>query len=534
MLEFLRIRNLALIQDMELEFSPGLNVLTGESGAGKSFILRALDFILGDKLRPDMVRPGQEKAQVEALFALPEGDMALRRELMAESGRSRLSINDSLSSQDKIRELRSRLVIHTSQHAQQRLLKPATHTQIVDSAVDMPIKQDWSEALSEFRQLSREKDELQDKTRQLAEKRDFLEYQKAEIDKVDPREGEMDELESRKQLLQDQAKNMEGMQRCLDLLHGEGSQVLNSVRDLQREAARLGESDPEITPFADQLEDFRHLLSDFDLALRQKPLPHESDTELESIESRLWELSQLQRKMNKPFSAILSMHREIEDNLSFLDQCQLDLQQLERRIGQVREQLEQASRKLTRARRDAAASLQQRLETGLKNLGFSDQVQVVFEFTSQEVVPGIFEERPRLMWVPNPGQSPQPLDQIASGGELSRFLLALVGLMAEEDLPTLIFDEVDAGIGGMILGQVGRRIQELAEKQQVLLISHWPQLACLADRHFQVKKMVQNNETFTQCMRLSSPEIFAELARMAGGGEQGQVLAQQLLEGQPS
>lgn len=531
MLEFLRIRNLALIQDMELEFSSGLNVLTGESGAGKSFILRALDFILGDKLRPDMVRPGQEKAQVEAVFVLPEGEMALRRELIAESGRSRLSINDALSSQDKIRELRSRLVIHTSQHAQQRLLKPATHTQILDNVIPQPIKQAWSESLAEFRQLTKEKEDLQDKTRQLSEKRDFLEYQKAEIDKVSPRSGEMEELETQKQHLQAQARNLEGIQRCLDLLHGEGGHLLNSIRDLQREAARLGEADPEVAPYADQLDEFRHLLDDFDLSLRQKPLPQESDAELEKIEARLWELSQLQRKMNKPFSTILSMHSEIEDNLSFLDQCQLDLQQLERRMGQVREKLEQSAQELNRARREAAARLQDRLEQGLQNLGFSDQVEVVFEFAPLEAVPGIQEERARLMWIPNPGQSPQPLDQIASGGELSRFLLALVGLMAEEELPTLIFDEVDAGIGGMILGQVGKRIQELADKQQVVLISHWPQLASLADRHFQVKKVVQSNETFTQCTRLSSSEIFEELARMAGGGEQGSVLAQQLLEG---
>jgi DNA repair protein RecN (Recombination protein N) len=156
---------------------------------------------------------------------------------------------------------------------------------------------------------------------------------------------------------------------------------------------------------------------------------------------------------------------------------------------------------------------------------------VVFELSATPLFDDIEEQRARLMWVPNPGQPPQPLDQIASGGELSRFLLALVGLMARDELPTLLFDEVDSGIGGVTLGQLGEKIRQLASRQQVVLISHWPQLACLADRHFQVAKQVEDSQTYSRCTLLSREEVCDELARMAGGGEQGRLLAERLMNG---
>ncbi|MFW6244111.1 MAG: AAA family ATPase, partial [Desulfovibrionales bacterium] len=281
MLEFLRIRNLALIQDMELEFHSGLNVLTGESGAGKSFILRALDFILGDKLGPELVRPDQDKASVEAIFVLEDEEIVLRRELTASSGRSRVFVNDGLSSQERIRELKPRLVIHTSQHAQQRLLKPGYHTSILDSSLPAEVLRTRSTCLEGLRGVVKRKESLQEKAAGLAEKRDYLEYQHKEIARVDPLPGEEEELEARRRQLQNQSQAQESLQRSLDLLHGPEEGLYDRVVALEKSLHGLVEAGHDLGGQAEALEGCRHVLSELDRDLRRLPLLQDWEKELE-------------------------------------------------------------------------------------------------------------------------------------------------------------------------------------------------------------------------------------------------------------
>lgn len=531
MLEYLRIKNLALIQDIELEFSKGLNVLTGESGVGKSFILRALDFVLGEKLQTDMIRPGKDKAKVEAVFALPDKEYVLRRELIAESGRSRIYINDNLSSQEKVRTLRPKLIMHTSQHGQQRLLNPSYHTHILDSFVSCDLLDEKNELVNRLKQLSKEKNELIQKAEEIEKQKDFLEYQQKEIEKVNPGLNEEEELEAQKEELRDRARWQENIDRSLEILHGNEGTLVDKLLELQKEISQLCSAGEEFCQFANSLEEFRHCLNDLDRTLKDQPVFQNSEQELEKIESRLWQLSQLQRKLNRPLKSILKLQEEIDNSFSFLDNCHLQLKQLERQEEELTQKLSDVLANINQSREKAAKELSQRLENELQNLGFSKELQVIFEFFQVELYANLKEQRARLMWIPNPGQAPQPLDQIASGGELSRFLLALSGLMSQNSLPTLLFDEVDAGIGGITLGILGDRIRELSYRQQVILISHWPQLACLADRHFQVSKEVVQNETYTKCQVLNKSQIYDELARMAGRGEQGVILAKQLMEG---
>lgn len=529
MLEYLRIRNLALIQDMELEFSSGLNVLTGESGVGKSFILKALNFILGDKMDVNMVRPGKDKAQVESLFNLGDQEYIIRRELTTNNNRSRIYINDALSSQEKVRQLRSNLILHTSQHEQQRLLKPSFHNQILNSLIDPDLLDKKDSLIAKAKEIREEKKRLKDKSDELASKREFLEYQQAEIEKVAPKEGEEEELEERKCQLKNQARAQESMQQSLDLLLGERG-LLDNLASLQKELLHLAEIDVNYQTKAQTLEEFYYFLQDLESELRQKPLFQESEQELEKIESRLWKLSQLQRRLKRPLSSILNLQQEIRDNLSFLDECNLTIQQLDKQEKELETELSKVIDQVNLAKEKKAKEFVQDLEGELSHLGFSQKVAAVFRFEEAEILPNISEKKGRLMWQPNPGQPEQPLDQIASGGELSRFLLALIGLLSREKMPTLLFDEVDAGIGGVTLAKVGERIKQLADKQQVILISHWPQLACLADRHFQIRKEFKDNQTFTLCTPLATDEIRQELARMAGGGEQGYIVADQLLD----
>ncbi len=527
MLELLKIKNLALIEDMELEFHPGLNVLTGESGAGKSFILRALDFIMGEKIQASMVRPGTHKAMVEAIFLADDQEMILRRELAAETGRSRFFLNDSLASQDKVRSLRDKLLIHTSQHGQQKLLKPGFHGLILDSFLpDKSLLTDRNLVLGQLVKLANEKKTLEVRLSSLSEKRDYLEFQRSQIEKVKPQKGEEEELISTREKIKRRAELAQSVQKALDILHSPETNLLDNFFELKKTLISLGENEPDYSAHAVELENVQALFEDIDRTLRSTDV--RADTmELEAVESRLWELAQLRRKLNRSLEEILSLGQEIEENISFLDQGELSLMQLRKREEKLGNELSETISELDSMRKKSALDLKIKLENELRVLGFSQHMRIDFEYSPEEIYPGIFENKLRLLWVPNPGQPAQPLDKIASGGELSRFLLALVGLKSEQNLPTLLFDEVDSGIGGTILNQVGQRIRDLAEDRQVILITHWAQLACLAQKHFLVQKNVIDRETYTFCQGLSAQESKQELARMFGG-ENGLKLVEEL------
>ncbi|ACV67323.1 DNA repair protein RecN [Desulfohalobium retbaense] len=533
MLELLRIRNLALIQDLEMEFDPGLNVLTGESGAGKSFILRALDFILGEKLQTNHVRPGADKAVVEAIFHLEGQEYVLRRELNSATGRSRVYINDDLSSQAKIRALRPSLIIHTSQHGQQQLLNPNFHTRLLDGDIPRELLGTKEDLLSRYKDILRRLEQLDQSTQDLDAKRELLEYQQQQIDQVGPERGEEEQLLERKTTLREQAASQQAVQNCLEILNGAGQPgALDLAGDLQRASQSLQSINEGLGEHAQHLQEWYEYLKELETELRSQPLPFDSTQELEGIEARLWELAQLQRRLNRNLDQICDLHEEIEATLSHRDQIGLERQQLERQSQEMHAELIQAVQEVNAAREHTASRLAEQLRQELVQLGFAEEIQIFFALHDHEVAPGIWEKRARLQWVPNPGQPVQALDEIASGGELSRFLLGLVCLQSTRELPTLLFDEVDAGVGGVTLNSVGQRLTELSRRQQVVLISHWPQLASRGQRHFQVAKEIVDGETFTTCHELDAQARFDELARMAGGDEQGLAFAQQLLHNQ--
>ncbi len=366
MLELLNIKNLALIEDMRLEFHPGLNVLTGESGAGKSFILRALNFIMGERIQSSMVRPGAEKAIVEAMFELDGQELILRRELVAATGRSRYFLNDSLSSQDKIQSMRDRLLIHTSQHAQQKLLKPAFHREILDSFLpERSLVNQRNLILGKLQKLSSEKNALESELSSLREKRDYLEFQSAQIEKVKPRKGEEEELTIRREKIKSRAELAEWRQKALDILHRPDTSLRDSFFELKKAVTHLAEHYSDFSAQAGELENVRILLEDIDRSLRTAETS--SDTmELESIESRLWELAQLRRKLNRSLESILLLEQEIKENISFLDQGELSLKHLSRKELELGQQLSETISRLDSLRQSSAQELKSRLENAVR------------------------------------------------------------------------------------------------------------------------------------------------------------------------
>lgn len=516
MLETLRIRNLALIDDVELEFCPGFNVLTGESGAGKSFILRALDFILGERVAADLVRPDRERAVVEAVFRLDGETVFLRRELVAKTGRSRLFINEDLGSQERLAELRPRLLLHTSQHGQQRLLSSEHHVEILDAFVeDGHILTAQKQACERIQGLLRQKAAVQERLAGLQERRDFLEFQLAEIRKVNPQAGEEEELLRQREESRQVDKTRLLATEAQGLLLGENG-LADTLTSLDRLLTSLGNEDENFRAHAQDVERFRETVAEMGRDLRGLASRQTQEFDAEQVEKRLWELQQLQRRLKRSLVSIVALGQEIEENLSFLDAGGLELKRLDKEEKAAAADLAQATALLNTARQEAANRLRRDLEQELIGLGFSEHLCVLVDFRAQTIHPDIDELRPRFLWVPNPGLDAQPLDRIASGGELSRFLLAVVSLRAKEQLPALLFDEVDSGIGGQTLMKVAERIRALANRQQVILITHWPQLARLADEHFAIRKEVHDQQTYTLCASLSPSERVSELARMNG------------------
>ena len=514
MLEYLHIRDLALIADMELEFSAGMNVLTGETGAGKSFILKALNFLMGERLGADMVRPGRERAQVEALFVRSGEELIIRRELIAESGRSRLFINNTLASQETIKELRAALLVHTSQHGQQKLLQPSFQAKLIDDWMDQPELLETRHALVKgLKDAAERKEALHARFRDLADRRELLEMHLAEIEKVAPVEGEEEQLEAMRAEWRGTEQLRRHYERAQMLLRGDETGLLEQLGHLERALELLARDDEEMAAHLEATTSFRQTVTELERKLRRPPLPQ---VDAEQIESRLFELAQLKRKLHRTLPEILSLRDEIQDNLSFLDACTLDIRQVEKQEKQLQSQLAETLSRLNPERRKAGKAFTEKLEAELMGLGFSQYVRVIADWSSVELFPGCSEDRVRLLWSPNPGQQPQPLDKIASGGELSRFMLAVVSVQEHSEEATLIFDEVDAGVGGLTLNKVAERLEALAARRQMILITHWPQLASRAFRHFRVVKDIRDGNTFTQCIKLDEQERKAELARMAG------------------
>ena len=529
MLEYLRIRNLALIEDAELDFAPGMNVLTGETGAGKSFILKALGFLLGDRLGADMVRQGAEKAQVEAQFLMDGREIVIRRSLLAESGRSRLYVDDALRSQECVRSLREQLLAHASQHGQQQLLQPAFQARLMESTLkdpDLLCRRD--ELLEQLRSVEARRKELRAREAHLLERRDILEMQQQEIDRVAPEAGEEERLEEQRAIVRAAEQTREQYELALGLLHGEEEPgLLDMLGRLERCLHQMARTDDSVSEDADAVTALRQQLSHLSGRLRRPPLP-EDMPDVEQMEERLYALAQLKRKLHRSLDEILELREEIRENISFLDACALDITLLDKEEKQLAAQLQEVLSALLPQRREAAADFARQLEEELRQLGFSEQVRVIPDFMPQEVWPGLMDEKVRILWAPNPGQAPQPLDRIASGGELSRFLLALMSVRPKAESATYIFDEVDAGVGGLTLNKLAKKLENLAEQRQMLVITHWPQLAARAQKHFQISKTIRDNATFTTCVPLDARQRHAELVRMAGGGQQGEALAASL------
>jgi DNA repair protein RecN (Recombination protein N) len=545
MLAELRIRNFAIIEEAALEFCPGLNILSGETGAGKTIILSALGLLLGGRASPDVVRTDAKEAVVEALFEL-EGEFALEglasrppdrgelviRRIIAEGGRSRVLIDSELATVQTLSRVGPALVQVYGQHEAQSLLRPESHETLLDRFARV------ENLLAQYRELHQlaqsRKTHLEDLTRRERERADLLDlarFRVTELEKAELIAGEDGDLQKERLVLANAAKLSAAAHESEEMLYGAEGAALDIIAKAEARLVEAAEIDPALAQTLETLRTSRANLEETAHSLRTYSDRIEADpARLEEIDARLQELLRLKRKYGGSLDEAIATLEKSRAEIAELENVAVSKHQAEVQLDRALDDLLAAAKKLSAERKRGAIELKRKMEAELKTLGMRAPV---FEANFARVASaegamardGIAMGPTGIDVVefylsPNLGQPPMPLARIASGGELSRVMLALKRLEAQRrGVATMIFDEVDAGIGGEIAQVVGRKLKELAKYHQILCVTHLPQIAAFADRHFHVEKEERRGATRSIVRQLEQAERADEIARMLGGAE---------------
>lgn len=525
MLRFLAIRHLAVIDSLELEFEPGLNVLTGETGAGKSILVGAVGLLAGGRASADLVRTGADHASVEAIFEEPDGtELIVRRDVSAQSGRSRAFLNGALVTSATLRDHATRLVDLHGQHEHQRLLDPATHLDLLDTFADLSGERDRvRQAFGRWQALRAEQDRLARRMLERGQRAEFLEFQLAEIRRIAVRPGEDEELSASRQIL----ANAERLQRlCAEaytLLYDGETAALTTLSAVWKKVADLAGIDPQFQSHLHARDSIKPQLEDLAYFLRSYIDEVEASPDrLQAVEDRLAALERLKRKHGPTLADVLRTAVEFERELEQINGSEERASQVGADLDAARAAYLREADGLAGRRREVAVEFSRQLEAALADLAMAG-TRCEVRFADDRGESG-WSERGRddaeFHLSPNPGEELRPLARIASGGELSRIMLAIKTLASTDDPgKTLVFDEVDAGIGGTVADVVGARLRALGERAQILCITHLPQIAAHGIAHYGIAKEVRDGRTMTRVARLTPREREGELARMMAGAE---------------
>jgi len=533
MLTDLIIKNVAIIEELHVGFLPGLNILTGETGAGKSIMIDAVNLILGGRASSESIRTGEDEATVECVFDI-DGNEAVRamlvdagfeagRELLVKrvisrSGRNRVFLNGSLATTSLLSDVATRLVNIYGQHESQTLLKPENHLFLLDCFGRLsPLRQNFTELHAEYRSVAAELRGLQEAENELSRRLDLLRYQAGEIGSAALLPGEDEELAEERQRLLYAEQLLHASQGVYQSLYDGDNAILGSLRGLIHQVEEGGAYDGDLAEIAHRLNDAYLQLEDGALSLRDYSSRLEADPgRLREVDDRIDLINRLKRKYAPTLEGIISFGGSVEEELAGLESGSGRRGQLEQKLASLGDAVRQAGEELSAQRREAAERLEKSLEKELSALAMKNAAFRV-GFVPLEDPRSTGMERIEFLFSPNPGEEPKPLARIASGGELSRLMLAMKQVLPESDVPTLIFDEVDSGIGGAVSATVGKKLRQVSLLQQVLCITHLPQVAACADHHFKVEKSSRSGRTTTGIVLLSAEDRVNEMARMLGG-----------------
>jgi DNA repair protein RecN (Recombination protein N) len=538
MIKFLRVRNLATIEDLEVRLEPGFSILTGETGAGKSIIIDAIRLVLGDKGSADLVRTGRKEALVEAVFDvakvpielgdLPpaeDGDLFIQRQI-TDQGAGKAYVNGVLVPVRKLKELGPELVDIYGQNDHVFLLHLDTHLRYLDSSLDDPdLMRDTARAAQDLRRLLQEKNELEAREKEREQRLDFVAFQAREIEAARLKPGEDAELLREREILKNAEKIASLVDRGLDLAYLREDSLIPLLSRLQAVLGDLAAYDASFEGFRPGLGEAAILLQDVaDSLLRFKDKRSEAPEDPEAVEERLSVIEKLKRKYGGTIEAVIERLEGLRKEQAGLRASKERLADLEAEIQSKFAKYTGLCGKLGTLRARAARDLERLMEKEIALLGMK---KARFAIRLDATLPSVSDaatirdqgaEDAEFLISPNPGEELRPLRRIASGGELSRVMLALKSVGKDtETQKTLIFDEIDSGIGGRTAEFIAQKLKKLAARHQVICITHLPQIASTAGHHFRVDKKVEKERTFTLVQNLGREDRVTEIARLIAG-----------------
>lgn len=551
MLLELSIRNFAIIKSVTISFQKGLNILTGETGAGKSIIIDALGLLLGGRASSDLVRYGESRAEVEGLFELPpghpafsvcesfgvqaeqDGTLLVRRDISSQ-GKSIIRINGQLVTLAILRELGPWLVTVHGQHDTHMLMQTDKHIHWLDSYGESRLgsaKQEYAQLYASYSKTRQDLERMSRNERELVQRIDLLQYQLNEIEAASLTPGEDEKLSLQRKKWINIEKIFSGIRDAYRSLHGD-QRGLDWLGHAMSELERISSYEEQLLPVLENVQSAYYQIEDAVHQLRQlsERLDFEPE-QLQEVERRLDLIQSLKRKYGKNVDEILEYAATIQDELDEMHHYDDRLQQLEKRLAELAADLAVEAAELSMIRKSCAEQLAAEIEQQLRELHMErarfaidvrqvpDENGVDIEGTTWRVdANGI--DTVEFLISPNPGEPLRPLAKIASGGELSRVMLAIKTILAGTDqVQTMIFDEVDTGVSGRAAQAIAEKLARVAQQRQVLCITHLPQVASLADAHYLIQKEMSEHETMTVVHRLTDEERVIELARMLGGAQ---------------
>lgn len=533
MLILLRISGFALIDEVELPFGPGLTAITGETGAGKSILVEALGLLRGGRAGADVIRTGRDEARVEAIIDLPpraavrarleeEGrevsEGLVVRRVVSRAGRGRVHLGGSLGTAGDLASTVAGLIDIASQHDQQSLTDPESQLAILDAfAEDQALREEMTAAHRALGEASAALEAFAADARTRAEREDMLRFQLSELEAARPVAGEDDLLRAERERLRGAERFFAVTARGEEVLYAGDGAVADQIAALARDLAPLAALDPALGPLVERLEGAHAAVEDVARDLGRYARGIRADpARLAEIEERLFLLQRLCRKHGGTVADLVARREALARELGEIGSYDEGLGARRAALEQCEGRARAAAAALSAARLKAARGLEKKVAANLSELGFAS-ARLPITVEPRDLGPS-GADRVRFLFAPNPGEEPRPLAKIASGGELSRVMLAVKQALARTDeVRTYVFDEVDAGLGGGAAEVVGRKLKKIAADRQVIVITHLPQVAAFADAHVRVTKTAERGRTRVEMETLTEKERGAELARMLGG-----------------
>lgn len=542
MLSLLKIRNIALIDELELEFSRGLNLLTGETGSGKSIIVDSLGALTGERVSSDLIKEGAAQALIEGLFSVTpnarlreafdesgielddsdECDVIVRRELAA-TGKNRIFVNNQLVTAAFLRKIGGHLVDIHGQGEQATLNDAATHLEMLDEYASVgALRKTVAEKFAKLAAVRHEIESLREDEAQKLQLLDILRFQVDEIGKASLEPGEDDALEEEKRRLSNVEKLSSLSEDSYNLLYENEEATITTLEKAVRRVTELAEFDSRFAEYAEPLANAQAVLEDLAFFVRDFRSSLEFSPErLGEIENRLAEISRLKRKYGGAVETVLAHYAESSERLKNIETAELRESELQKELAAARDAYLKSARELHDKRSKASTKLAKEIETNLRDVSLEKarfEIRVEGRDDDDKAFTAKGFDRAEFYFSANPGESVRPLAKVASGGELSRLMLVLNTTTKRAESPrTMVFDEIDTGIGGRVAEAVGLKLKQLAASLQVLCVTHQPQVASLADHHFVVRKAAGKNKTEVGVRELDEAERVEEVARMLAG-----------------